>query len=49
MKLSFLTLPVIAVTSHLVLEVFARQLQLSEVVSPLASVLAKLSQHSSDT
>jgi len=39
----------LAVTSHLVLEVFARQLLLSRIVSPLTSVLAKLSQHSADT
>ena len=34
------------VTFHLVLEVFARQLLLSGIVSPLTSVPAKLSQHS---
>ena len=39
----------VVVTSHLVLEVFARQLLLSGIVSPLMSVLAKLSQHSADT
>ena len=33
-------------TSHLVIEVFARQLQLSGIVFPLTSVPAKLSQHS---
>ena len=36
-------------TSHLVLEVFARQQMLYEIVSPLTSVLVKLSQHSADT
>jgi len=36
------------VTFHLVLEVFARQLLLSGIVSPLTSVPAKLSQHSAD-
>jgi len=36
----------LVVTFHLVLEVFARQLLLSEIVSPLTSVPAKLSQHS---
>jgi len=39
----------LVVTSHLVLEVFARQLLLSGIVSPLTSVLAKLSQYSADT
>jgi len=39
----------LVVTSHLVLEVFARQLLLSGTVSPLTSVLAKLLQHSADT
>ena len=40
----------LVVTSHLVLEVFARQLLLvSGIVSTLTSVLAKLSQHSTDT
>jgi len=38
----------LVVTSHLVLEVFARQLLLSGIVSHLTSVLAKLSQHSVD-
>jgi len=38
----------LVVTSHLVLEVFARQLLLSGIVFPLTSVLAKLSQHSAD-
>ena len=33
---------------HLVLEVFSRQLLLSEIVFPLMSVLAKLSQHSAN-
>jgi len=37
------------VTSLLVLEVFAWQLQLSGIVSPVTSILAKLSQHSADT
>ena len=36
----------LVVTFHLVLEVFARQLLLSGIVSPLTSVPAKLSQHS---
>ena len=35
-------------SSHLVLEVFARQLGLSRIVSPLTSILVKLS-HSADT
>jgi len=39
----------LVVTSHLVLEVFARQLLLSGIVCLLMSVLAKLSQHSADT
>jgi len=39
----------LVVTSHLVLEVFARQLLLSGIVSSLTSVLAKLSQHPVDT
>ena len=39
----------LVVTSHLVLEVFARQLLLSGIVFPLTSVLVKLSQHSADT
>jgi len=39
----------LVVTSHLVLEVFARQLLLSGIVCPLTSVLTKLSQHSADT
>ena len=39
----------LVVTSHLVLEVFTQQLLLSGIVSPLTSVLAKLSQHSADT
>ena len=38
----------LVVTSHLVLEVFARQLLLSGIVSILMSVLAKLSQHSAN-
>jgi len=38
----------LVVTSHLVLEVFAQQLLLSGIFSPLTSVLAKLSQNSSD-
>jgi len=37
------------VTSHLVLEIFSWQLLLSGIVSPLASVLAKLSQHPANT
>jgi len=41
-----LTLPtfylLLVVTSHLILEVFARQLLLSGIVSPLTSVLPKL-------
>jgi len=36
-------------SSHLLLEVFARQLLLSGIVSYLTSVLAKLSQHFADT
>jgi len=50
-KLKFLSvfcLLLVVVTSHLVLEVFARQLLLSGLVSPLTSVLAKL-RHSADT
>ena len=39
----------LVVTSHLVLEVFARQLLLSGIVFPLTSILAKLSQHSAPT
>ena len=39
----------LVVTSHLVLEVFARQLLLFGIVCLLTSVLAKLSQHSADT
>ena len=49
-KLYGLLLPtfslLLVVTFHLVLEVFARQLLLSGIVSPLTSVPAKLSQHS---
>jgi len=36
-------------TSHLVLEVFARQLLHFGIVSPVTSILMKLSQHSADT
>jgi len=39
----------LVVTSHLVLEVFTPQLLLSGIVFPLTSVLAKLSQHSTDS
>jgi len=39
----------LVVTSHLVLEIFARQLLLFGIVCLLTSVLAKLSQHSADT
>jgi len=38
----------LVVTSHLVLQVFARQLLLSRIVFPLTFILAKLSQHSAD-
>ena len=38
----------LVVASHLVLEVFVRQLLLPGIVFPLTSVLAKLSQHSAD-
>jgi len=40
--------PLLVVTSHIVLEVFARQLLLSGIVFPLTSILVKLSQHSAD-
>jgi len=46
---TFTLLGLLVVTSPLVLEVFARQLLLSGIVSPLTSVLAKVSQHSADT
>jgi len=39
----------LVVTSHLVLNVFARYLLLSGIVSRLTSILVKLSQHSADT
>ena len=38
----------LVVTAHLVFGVFARQLLLFGIVFPLASILAKLSQHSAD-
>ena len=38
----------LVITSHLELEVFAQRLQLSGILSPLTSVLKKLSQHSTD-